>query len=141
MQATLRLSPISSVSPLAFVTTKSPALPCGSLPRPLQPSRCPPLRATNVTGGDPASVDYSSITSVFPAEACETVGGEACDAEMYPEVKLKPEEGRSNTARTVSEQLDRDYLEYDSPKTVFPGEACDDLGGEFCEPEYQRGVN
>lgn len=24
---------------------------------------------------------------------------------------------------------------------VFPGEACDDLGGEFCEPEYQRGVH
>ncbi|CAN6676487.1 unnamed protein product [Malus baccata var. baccata] len=139
LMATLRLSPISSLSPLAFVTTKSLALPCSSLPRPLQPSRCPPLRVTNVTGGDPSSVDYSSITSVFPAEACETVGGEACDAEMYPEVKLKPEEGRSSTARTVSEQLDRDYLEYDSPKTVFPGEACDDLGGEFCEPEYQRG--
>ncbi|XP_009378810.2 light-regulated protein, chloroplastic-like [Pyrus x bretschneideri] len=140
MQATLHLSPISSVSSLAFATTKSLALPCSSLPRPLQPSRCPPLRATNVTD-DPSSVDYSSITSVFPAEACETVGGEACDAEMYPEVKLKPEEGRSSTARTSSEQLDRDYLEYDSPKTVFPGEACDDLGGEFCEPEYQKGVN
>jgi len=23
---------------------------------------------------------------------------------------------------------------------VFPGEACDDLGGEFCEPEYQKDV-
>lgn len=25
-------------------------------------------------------------------------------------------------------------------RRVFPGEACDDLGGEFCDPEYQQGV-
>jgi len=24
---------------------------------------------------------------------------------------------------------------------VFPGEACDDLGGEFCEAPYQAGVS
>lgn len=24
---------------------------------------------------------------------------------------------------------------------VFPGEACDDLGGEFCEEPYQAGVS
>lgn len=24
---------------------------------------------------------------------------------------------------------------------VFPGEACDDLGGEFCEGPYQDGVS
>lgn len=24
--------------------------------------------------------------------------------------------------------------------SVFPGEACDELGGEFCEPSYQEGV-
>lgn len=24
---------------------------------------------------------------------------------------------------------------------VFPGEACDDLGGEFCEAPYQDGVS
>lgn len=23
---------------------------------------------------------------------------------------------------------------------VFPAEACDDLGGEFCEPDYQKDV-
>lgn len=23
---------------------------------------------------------------------------------------------------------------------VFQGEACDDLGGAFCDPEYQKGV-
>ena len=89
---------------------------------------------------DPSTVDYSSnATSVFPAEACETVGGDACDAEMYPEVKLEPQE-KSTAAKTGKELQDRDYLEYDSPKTVFPAEACDDLGGEFCEPEYQKGV-
>lgn len=67
------------------------------------------------------------------------VGGEACDAEMYPEVKLKAEAGNP-PARSATEGVDREYLEYNSPKTVFPGEACDDLGGEFCEPEYQEGV-
>ncbi|CAB4264131.1 unnamed protein product [Prunus armeniaca] len=143
MQAILHLPPPPSVSPLALATpttTKSLALPCSSsIPRLLKSPRCPPLKAANVTD-DPTAVDYSSVTSVFPAEACDTIGGEACDVEMYPEVKLKPED-RNNTAKTTSEQLDRDYLEYDSPKTVFPGEACDDLGGEFCEPEYQRGVH
>ncbi|KAF7113909.1 hypothetical protein RHSIM_RhsimUnG0101500 [Rhododendron simsii] len=79
------------------------------------------------------------LCSVFPAEACETVGGDAFDAEMYPEVKLDPETSNA-TNKTSTEMVDRDYLEYDIPKTVFPGEACDDLGGEFCEPDYQRGV-
>jgi len=37
--------------------------------------------------------------------------------------------------------VERDYLSYDEPKTVFPGEACDDLGGEFCEAPYQAGVS
>jgi hypothetical protein len=23
---------------------------------------------------------------------------------------------------------------------VFPGEACEELGGDFCEPEFQEGV-
>ncbi|MBV7591666.1 hypothetical protein KVQ90_24730, partial [Escherichia coli] len=32
--------------------------------------------------------DYSSSVSVFPMEACDLVGGEACDAQMYPETKL-----------------------------------------------------
>ncbi|KAG6781352.1 hypothetical protein POTOM_014249 [Populus tomentosa] len=76
------------------------------------------------------------LSSVFPAEACETIGGEACDVEMYPEVKLKPD--ARNTPRSTSEQIDREYLEYNSPKTMFQEEACDDLGGEFCDPGYQR---
>ncbi|XP_058092966.1 light-regulated protein, chloroplastic [Magnolia sinica] len=88
---------------------------------------------------DTSTVDYSSTTSVFPAEACDTVGGEACDAKMYPEVKPEPEASKPK-ARTGSEEIDREYVEYNEPKTVFPGEACDELGGEFCEPEYQTGV-
>jgi hypothetical protein len=79
------------------------------------------------------------FSSVFPAEACETIGGEACAAEMYPEVKLKPE-ARSNNAQIAAESIEREYIEYTSPKTVLPGEACDVLGGEFCERPYQRGV-
>ena len=54
--------------------------------------------------------------SVFPAEACETIGGEACDVEMYPEVKPKPE-AQGNKDKTASEQIDREYLEYNNPKT------------------------
>ncbi|XP_058192775.1 light-regulated protein, chloroplastic-like [Rhododendron vialii] len=70
----------------------------------------------SATAPDTSAVDYTSITSVFPAEACETVGGDACDAEMYPEVKLDPET-TSTTNKTSTEMVDRDYLKYDSPKT------------------------
>ncbi|RWR86936.1 light-regulated protein [Cinnamomum micranthum f. kanehirae] len=100
-----------------------------SLPRIKAPAATP----------ETSTVDYSSTTSVFPAEACDTVGGEACDAEMYPEVKLKAQASRTKDG-VVKEEVDRDYVEYSEPKTVFPAEACDDLGGEFCEPEYQKGV-
>ncbi|XP_047066347.1 light-regulated protein, chloroplastic-like [Lolium rigidum] len=91
----------------------------------------------------PAEVDYSSNVSVFPMEACDLVGGEACEAaEMYPETKL----GGSSAvdvagSRVREEEVEREYLAYDEPKTVFPGEACDDLGGEFCEAPYQTGVS
>lgn len=56
------------------------------------------------------------ICSVFPAEACDTVGGEACDAEMYPEVKLKAQ-ASSTKEGVVKEEVDRDYVEYSEPKT------------------------
>ncbi|PIA26107.1 hypothetical protein AQUCO_10000042v1 [Aquilegia coerulea] len=85
-------------------------------------------------------VDYTSKTSVFPAEACETIGGDACDAEIFPEVKLKAEDDENTKAKITQESVDREYLEYNEPKTVFPDEACDDLGGEFCQPDYQKGV-
>lgn len=59
---------------------------------------------------------YELGCSVFPAEACETIGGEACDAEMYPEVKLEPG-AKNTTPGTTSELVDREYMDYDDPKT------------------------
>lgn len=94
------------------------------------------LKATDVE--DPqAYVDYSSSRSVFPAEACEEVGGDACDVNMGPETKLPP---RKEVPEKRPEGPDRETTSYDGPKTVFPGEACDELGGEFCEADYQEGV-
>ncbi|XP_076925019.1 light-regulated protein, chloroplastic [Bidens hawaiensis] len=91
------------------------------------------------TASDAPEVDYNSMqSSVFPAEACETVGGVACDVEMFPETKLK-QEPKSNDKVVNTQTVDREYLQYDNPKTVFIAEACDDLGGEFCEPAYQSG--
>uniref|UniRef100_A0ACD5XQW4 Uncharacterized protein n=1 Tax=Avena sativa TaxID=4498 RepID=A0ACD5XQW4_AVESA len=88
-----------------------------------------------------AEVDYSSDVSVFPMEACDLVGGEACEAaEMYPETKLG-DSVPAVAASRVTEEVEREYLSYDDAKTVFPGEACDDLGGEFCEAPYQTGVS
>jgi len=73
-------------------------------------------------------------------EACDLVGGEACEAaEMYPETKL--ESAPADAASRAPEEVEREYLSYDGAKTVFPGEACDDLGGEFCEAPYQTGVS
>ncbi|XP_028761190.1 light-regulated protein 1, chloroplastic [Neltuma alba] len=102
----------------------------------LNSKRGSPIKVATVSY-DTSTVDYSSQTSVFPAEACETIGGEACSADMYPEVKLEPQPS-NDTPRT--ENVEREYLEYSEAKTVFRGEACDDLGGIFCEREYQRGV-
>lgn len=59
---------------------------------------------------------------------------------MYPETKPKSAHTHTLKNNTVSESVDREYLDYNQPKTVFLAEACDDLGGEFCEPEYQTGV-
>ncbi|KAH7516807.1 hypothetical protein FEM48_Zijuj10G0173900 [Ziziphus jujuba var. spinosa] len=133
MQAAVFLTPLASI--------KSLALPWKSIPKLQTSTRSPSLNLKAAPADqDNVTFDYyGSKTSVFPAEACETIGGEACDVEMYPEVKLKPE-AKKPTAGTAAEPVDRDYVEYDEPKTVFPGEACDDLGGEFCEPEYQKGV-
>ncbi|XP_057493915.1 light-regulated protein, chloroplastic [Actinidia eriantha] len=133
MQAALYFNP--STLP-RLVATKTIASPWRSAR--LQ-TKLSPLIKVAATTPDTPTVDYSSTTSVFPAEACETVGGDACDVEMYPEVKLNPE-SKTNTSKTPTEVVDREYLEYNNPKTVFPGEACDDLGGEFCEPDYQKGV-
>ncbi|GAU24690.1 hypothetical protein TSUD_322990 [Trifolium subterraneum] len=102
------------------------------------------LRYTSIKvatdNSDPSTVNYNSSFSVFPAEACETVGGEACLADMNPEVKLQPEAKKDTPKAATSENTEREYLEYNDPKTVFQAEACDDLGGTFCEPDYQKGV-
>ncbi|KAF8762146.1 hypothetical protein HU200_009690 [Digitaria exilis] len=102
------------------------------------PGRSVRAAAVAVVAADPTEVDYSSSSSVFPMEACELLGGDACSGQMYPEAK--PAAAAAAASRR-EEEVERDYLSYDEPKTVFPGEACDDLGGEFCEPPYQAGVS
>ncbi|XP_017975160.1 PREDICTED: light-regulated protein [Theobroma cacao] len=131
---------VLSIAPAPFLPTfsapskvsSSPRLGCSIAPRRVS------IEATATTY-DTSTVDYSSMLSVFPAEACETIGGDACRADIYPEVKLQPE-ARNDSPRTATELIDREYLEYNDAKTVFCAEACDDLGGEFCSQEYQRGV-
>ena len=48
---------------------------------------------------------------VFP-----TLGGDACDADMYPEVKLKPDT-ESEKVKTSLELIEREYLDYNDSKT------------------------
>nr|ACG41909.1 light-induced protein 1-like [Zea mays] len=96
------------------------------------------VRAAAVVAAEAAEIDYNSSFSVFPMEACDLLGGDACSAQMYPETKLAS--AAAAASRRV-EEVERDYLSYDEPRTVFPGEACDDLGGEFCEAPYQAGVS
>ncbi|ESQ32814.1 hypothetical protein EUTSA_v10005093mg [Eutrema salsugineum] len=97
-----------------------------------------PNASSSSSTSDSLTVDYNSLLSVFPAEACETISGYACSADIYPEVKLDTKPVSRPVATT--EPVDREYLEYNNPKTVFCAEACDDLGGEFCEPDYQKDV-
>ncbi|VVB04169.1 unnamed protein product [Arabis nemorensis] len=111
------------------------------LPHTITPNKASRLssfrpNSSSPSTSDPLTVDYSSLLSVFPAEACETISGYACSADIYPEVKLdkKP----VSRPPVASEPVDREYIEYSNPKTVFREEACDDLGGEFCEPDYQK---
>jgi hypothetical protein len=53
---------------------------------------------------------------VFPMEACELLGGEACSAQMYPEVK--PAAAAEEVISWMrKEGVERDYLAYDEPKT------------------------
>lgn len=54
--------------------------------------------------------------SVFPAEACETIGGEACSVDMFPEVKLQAQP-QDSSANTAPEEVDREYVEYTDAKT------------------------
>ncbi|KAL3526217.1 hypothetical protein ACH5RR_014589 [Cinchona calisaya] len=142
MQAVLNLaaSPVFSYVPPA--ANNSPKLPTG-----FQSTK----KLTTTIGVRPSvkaaaavavyeTVDYSSTFSVFPAEACETIGGDACLADIYPEVKLQMQDTRSTIKITRSELVEREYFQYTNPKTVLLGEACDVLGGEFCERPYQKGI-
>ncbi|CAA0824597.1 CCR-like [Striga hermonthica] len=85
------------------------------------------------------AVNYNSTISVFPAEACETIGGETCLADMYPEVKLQPQAEKPKGARP--EAIEREYMDYTDSRTVLQGEACDVLRGEFCPQAYQMGIS
>jgi len=84
---------------------------------------------------------YNPKKSVFPAEACDEQGGEACEAEFGEEVKPRPtaakEQKKDGKGLNLfgKKQPDREYQDYKGDKTVFQDEACDDLGGEFCEAE------
>ncbi|PIN24222.1 hypothetical protein CDL12_03043 [Handroanthus impetiginosus] len=120
------------------LTLSSPVPPCAppkslmsSPPKFFQSSRFTSIRSNAL------AVNYNSTTSVFPAEACETNGGDSCLAETFPEVKLKPEP--KNKPKMATEPFEREYLDYTDPKTVLLADACDVLGGEFCEPPYQMG--
>lgn len=55
--------------------------------------------------------------SVFPAEACETIGGEACLAEVYPELRVESDPARINVTIRSEEAVDREYLDYTTAKT------------------------
>ncbi|CAJ2672301.1 unnamed protein product [Trifolium pratense] len=136
--ATTTFVPLTTSKSVSHLTTSFPTKLIAS------PSRGSPPRYTAIKvakdNSEPSTVNYNSAFSVFPAEACETVGGDACLADMYPEVKLQPEAKKDTPKAATSENTEREYLEYSDPKTVFQAEACDDLGGTFCEPDYQKGV-
>lgn len=86
-------------------------------------------------------VNYAGKNSVFPAEACDEVGGDACNVDgVGPEVKPKAAEAAPPAPKAATDGTNRVYVNYAGKKSVLAGEACDDLGGEFCEPEYQEGV-
>ncbi|KAL9251686.1 Light-regulated protein 1, chloroplastic-like protein [Drosera capensis] len=91
---------------------------------------------------DNQTFDYNSTAlSVFPAEACETVGGEACTAYILPEAKIEQEAASIRTGSANVVALEREYFDYTKQsKSVLKGEACDILGGEFCLAPYKRGV-
>ncbi|XP_073007167.1 light-regulated protein, chloroplastic-like [Typha latifolia] len=113
----------------------------------LVPRRSPTLqrtlispRAIAISASESSTIDYSSSISVFPMEACELIGGHACAAQMFPEIKLAAAEANGSNSSAALQEIDRQYLDYDERRTVFPDEACDNLGGEFCEADYQLGV-
>ncbi|XP_022148181.1 light-regulated protein-like [Momordica charantia] len=127
MQAVLTIP----VLPLLLPTPSNNSFPLNSFGS--LSSRRPAIKATSTVAYDTSVVDYSSAVSVFPAEACEIIGGEACWAHIFPEVRLQPQPLENAPSNAVAlEDIDREYLDYSDSSTVFLGEACDDLGGDFC---------
>eukprot|EP00899_Mesostigma_viride_P026300 jgi/Mesvir1/6855/Mv09026-RA.1 len=107
-------------------------------------------RTVAMAGGqEEGYVDYESKSkTVFPAEACDELGGEFCEPSWKEsegvgrEVILEKKAGGSMRTSTPPRNLpDRAEVDYASnKKTVFAADACDTLGGEFCEPSYQENV-
>ncbi|KAH7373032.1 hypothetical protein KP509_17G033800 [Ceratopteris richardii] len=78
--------------------------------------RSSPLLRTRAQPGDQDYVSYEGDKSVFPAEACEELGGEACDIEgVGPEVKASSSSSKQPDA-AVS-RPDREYVDYKESKT------------------------
>lgn len=50
-------------------------------------------------------------------EACDIIGGEACNAKMFPEAKKLANSSSSTKSTAALEEIDRDYMEYNEPKT------------------------
>lgn len=105
-----------------------------------QQSRLLRVRAEPLAPGKSSDkyVDYQGRSSVFPAEACEETG-EGCGTEGVGK-EVQPTASAPAAAVKESSGPDREYEAYSGDKTVFPGEACEELGGEFCGPEFQEGV-
>eukprot|EP00245_Coleochaete_scutata_P006393 TRINITY_DN20826_c0_g1_i1.p1 TRINITY_DN20826_c0_g1~~TRINITY_DN20826_c0_g1_i1.p1 ORF type:complete len:149 (-),score=28.26 TRINITY_DN20826_c0_g1_i1:318-764(-) len=109
------------------------------------PKASTPQRMACRASAEPGYVDYEeNPKTVFPAEACDELGGEFCEVEgVGPEVKPRPVEKKPPPTPNPFAgllQKEREYVNYDGDKTVFLSEACDNLGGEFCEPEFQKDV-
>eukprot|EP00250_Pteridium_aquilinum_P006686 c16553_g1_i1 orf=97-567(-) len=148
MQGTALLVSPAAASTCRFALTSikafqnaRPSLKGASLPLLSSKQQRRPLGVSYAEQPEQDYIVYDDKKSVFPAEACEELGGDACQMDgVGPEVKGSVAPSEPPQLSPTSSGPDREYVDYKESKTVFPGEACDDLGGEFCEPEYQSGV-
>ncbi|ONK77907.1 uncharacterized protein A4U43_C02F12160 [Asparagus officinalis] len=75
------------------------------------------FKAVANTATESSTVDYNTLTSVFPVEACDIIGGDACMGVMCPEAKISSSPNTGN-ARASEEDVEREYFEYSQqPKT------------------------
>ncbi|KAF4397540.1 hypothetical protein G4B88_027280 [Cannabis sativa] len=104
------------------------------------------VKANVVTTNNTNTVNYNSPFSVFPAEACETIGGEACFLKQsFNKSRLTQHQLQHHLQRPLKENILSTMIQkrkhaYIYFNQVFRREACDDLGGEFCEHDYQKSV-